>query len=191
MAVNRFGVETEEVLLQLIKQGDYVAFDELYNRYFSLLYSSAYNLLRDHPQSKDIVQDIFVWCWEHRLQWNLTSCKGYLLTAVKFKTANYFRENKVKDEFYKVLAKQKMEVADQSIQMEVMQLNELILNITAELPERCRQAFMMSRFDQLSNKEIAAKLNITEKTVEAHITASLKKLKEKLGKGNMLLYFFI
>ena len=191
MAVNRFGVETEEVLLQLIKQGDYVAFDELYNRYFSLLYSSAYNLLRDHPQSKDIVQDIFVWFWEHRLQWNLTSCKGYLLTAVKFKTANYFRENKVKDEFYKVLAKQKMEVADQSIQMEVMQLNELILNITAELPERCRQAFMMSRFDQLSNKEIAAKLNITEKTVEAHITASLKKLKEKLGKGNMLLYFFI
>lgn len=191
MAVNRFGDETEEVLLQLIKQGEYAAFDELYNRYFSILYSSAYNLLRDHQQSKDIVQDIFVWFWEHRLQWTLTSCKGYLLTAVKFKTANYFRENKVKDDFYKALAKQKMEVADQSVEMEVMQLNELIRNITAELPNRCRQAFMMSRFDQLSNKEIATKLNITEKTVEAHITASLKKLKEKLGKGNMLLYFFI
>lgn len=191
MALSRYGNESEKTLLQFVKQGNYLAFDELYNRYFNLLYASAYNLLRDHQQSKDIVQDIFVWFWEHRLQWDLTSCKGYLLTAVKFKTANYFRENKVKDDFYKALAKQKMEVVDQSIQMEVEQLNSLIRNITAELPERSRTVFMLSRFEQLSNKEIARKLDISEKTVEAHITASLKRLREKLGKNNMLLYFFV
>jgi DNA-directed RNA polymerase specialized sigma24 family protein len=47
----------------------------------------------------------------------------------------------------------------------------------------------MSRFEQLSNKEIALKMNISEKTVEGHITTALKKLKEKLGKGNLLLFF--
>lgn len=192
MTTKELKKESEAILLSQIKDGNYAAFDELYNRHFNALYGMAYNILRDHQQSKDIIQDIFVWFWEHRAQWNLTSSKGYLLTAVKFKTANYFRENKVKDEFYRGLARQTMAATiDQSILMEVRQLSDLIKDITAELPSRCREIFQLSRFDQLSNKEIAAKLQISEKTVEAQLTIALRRLKQKLGKGHLLLYFFV
>ncbi|TKC59142.1 RNA polymerase sigma-70 factor [Pedobacter hiemivivus] len=191
MSVKLLKTESEEILLQMIKKGDYLAFEELYSRHFQTVYAMAYNILRDPQQSKDIVQDIFVWFWEHREQWNLTSCRGYLLTAVKFKTANYFRENKVKEAFFAGLSKQQMASEDNSVLMEVRQLNDLILSLTTELPERCQEIFRLSRFNQLSNREIAVKLGITEKTVEAHITSALKKLKEKLGKGHIFLYFLI
>lgn len=190
MTVRNLKTEAEEVLLGLVKAGEYAAFDELYNRHWSALYGMAYNILRDHSSAKDIVQDIFTWFWEHREQWNLTSCRGYLLTAVRFKTANYIRANKAREEFYQGMAKLSLQPADESELLEVRQLEEMILNITSELPERCREIFSMSRFEHLSNKEIAQKLDISEKTVEGHITIALKKLREKLGKGNLLLFFF-
>ncbi|RZL99757.1 MAG: RNA polymerase sigma-70 factor [Pedobacter sp.] len=191
MANKSYKNETEEALLVQIKAGDYAAFDELYSRHFQTVYGMAYNILRDQQQSQDIVQDIFVWFWEHRSQWNLTSSRGYLLTAVKFKTSNYFRQNKVKETFYTGLAKQRMSAVDESILLEVKELNNLIMSLTAELPARCQEVFKLSRFEHLSNREIAEKLDITEKAVEAQITSALKKLKDKLGKGHILLYFFI
>ncbi|QIL37951.1 RNA polymerase sigma-70 factor [Pedobacter sp. HDW13] len=190
MSVKSLKSESEEYLILLVKEGDYTAFDELYNRHWSALYGMAYNILRDHSSSKDIVQDIFIWFWEHRDQWNLTSCKGYLLTAVRFKTANYIRANKARNEFYLGISQKDRAPIDESMLMEVRQLESLIHRITEELPERCREVFSMSRFEQLSNKEIAEKMNISEKTVEGHITAALKKMKEKLGKGNPILFFF-
>jgi RNA polymerase sigma-70 factor (family 1) len=191
MSVKSLKTESEEYLLILVKEGNYSAFDELYSRHWSALYGMAYNILRDHSNSKDIVQDIFIWFWEHRNQWNLSSCKGYLLTAVRFKTANYIRANKAREEFYHSISKKYVAPFDEEMLLEVRQLESLIHKITEELPERCREIFSMSRFEQLSNKEIAGKMNISEKTVEGHITTAIKKLKEKLGNGNPLLFFFL
>lgn len=61
MKVNVLKAETEEALLQMIKAGEYPAFDELYARHFQTVYAMAYNILRDHEHSMDIVQDIFIW----------------------------------------------------------------------------------------------------------------------------------
>jgi len=183
--------ETEERLLLLIKQDDYSAFDELYNRHWNTLYGLAYNVLRDHEQSKDIVQDIFIWFWEHRAQWNLSSSLGYLLTAVKFKTANFIRANKVKADFFKSASERKIIEFDESVLLEAKELEALIHTITSELPDRCREVFSLSRFQHYSNKEIAAQMGISEKTVEMQITIALRKLRTKLGKGNVFMYFFI
>jgi len=183
-----YKTDSESALLVKVKEGDYSAFDELYNRHWSALYGMAYNILRDHSSSKDIVQDIFIWFWEHRAQWNLTSCKGYLLTAVRFKTANYIRANKARNEFYEAFTRESVKAIDESILQEVRQLQSLIEKITYGLPERCREIFSMSRFEQLSNKEISEKLGISEKTVEGHITIALKKLRDRLGRGNVLMF---
>ena len=191
MSVKKLNNEPEDVLLRQIKEGDYASFDELYSRHWSSLYGMAYNILRDHSSSKDIVQDIFIWFWEHRAQWNISSAKGYLLTAVRFKTANYIRSNKARSEFYQGLAKMNLDTVDESVQVEVRQLEELIQQITGELPERCREIFSLSRFGQMSNKEIAERLDISEKTVEGHITVALKKLRDKLGKASIAMLFFI
>ncbi|WP_316747904.1 RNA polymerase sigma-70 factor [Pedobacter gandavensis] len=186
--MSNFKVVGETQLLGMIKEGNYAAFDELYTRQWSTLYGMAYNILRDHDSSKDIVQDIFIWFWEHREQWVLTSSKGYLLTAVRFKTANYIRANKAREAFYKVSFDQTIAAMDESLLLEAKELESFVHQVTAELPERCREIFSMSRFQQLSNKEIADQLNISEKTVEGHITTALKKLREKLRNGSFVLF---
>nr|WP_121271787.1 RNA polymerase sigma-70 factor [Pedobacter schmidteae] len=182
--------ETEEKLLLQIRSGNYQAFQELYDRHFDMLYGVAYNILREHSEAEDIIQDIFIWFWEHRSQWQLTSCKGYLLTAVKFKTASYFRKNKSREDFYKKLALQTSAELDASIELEIRQLKTLIQQSTSELPARCRQIFTLSRFEHLNNKEIAEKMGISEKTVEAQITIAIRKLRKNLGKASYVLFFF-
>ncbi|RQO74466.1 RNA polymerase sigma-70 factor [Pedobacter sp. KBW06] len=191
MSTEDYKSETEESLLLSVKDGDRSAFDELYTRHWTVVYGMAYNILRDHQYSKDIVQDIFVWFWEHRGQWNLTTCRGYLLTAVKFKTANFIRASKIREDFFKSAAQREQMNYDQNLMLEVKELEQFIHTVISDLPDRCRQIFTLSRFKHCSNKEIAAELNISEKTVEMQITIALKKLREKLGNGHVLLYFFI
>ncbi|RZK39825.1 MAG: RNA polymerase sigma-70 factor [Pedobacter sp.] len=185
---NQYAGESESTLLIKIKKNNYSAFEELYDRHFDSLYGYAYNIIREHADAQDIIQDIFVWFWEHRHEWNLTSSKGYLLTAVKFKTISYFRENKVRSDFYHKMAKRPNFEMDESLLLEVRELQELIRQITEQLPERCKQIFSLSRFEQVSNKEIALQLGISEKTVEAQITIALRKLKQKLRKASYLLF---
>lgn len=181
----------EEQLLALIKDGDYSAFDELYHRHWSTLYGAAYNILRDVDVCMDIIQDIFTWFWENRDQWQLSSSKGYLLTAVRFKAANYIRNSKVRDSFFSELSKLQVNVTDEHVALEVQELQAFIKRFTDQLPERCRLIFQMSRFEHMSNKEIAAKLNISEKTIEAQITIALKRLKSNLGNASYLLFLFL
>ncbi|SMC70621.1 RNA polymerase sigma-70 factor [Pedobacter nyackensis] len=180
---------SEYELLNAIKLNDYLAFEELYRRYFDVLYGYAYNILRDFDMAQDIIQDIFTWFWENREKWELVSCKGYLLTAVKFKTASYFRAAKFHQDFFDRIKEAPQVEHDESLTLEVKQLQELIEHTIKDLPERCRLIFQMSRFSYLSNKEIAAQLDISEKTVEAQITIALKKLRLKLEKYNYLMFF--
>ncbi|MCD0486701.1 RNA polymerase sigma-70 factor [Pedobacter sp. MC2016-14] len=181
--------DTEERdLLALVKTGDYSAFKTIYNKYWSILYASAYNVLRDKDSSMDIVQEIFIWFWEHRLNWTLTSCKGYLLTAVKFKVANYIRNDKVRSTFFDQLADLQEVVADDiNLMIEVAELRQFIDTFINDLPEKCREIFHLSRVGQLSNREIAEKLGISEKTVANQINTALNKLRKRLGSSNYLL----
>lgn len=182
---------SDQELLALIKDGDYAAFDEIYTRHADALYGAAYNVLRDQSSSKDIVQDVFTWFWQHRGQWQLSSCRGYLLTAVKFKVANYIRDNKVHKGFFTELSELEIGGEDEQLAYEVRQLSELIRQLADQLPGRCGEIFKLSRYEQLSNKEIAIKMGISEKTVENQMTIALKKLKDKLGPGHALLFFLL
>jgi RNA polymerase sigma-70 factor (family 1) len=177
----------EGELLKLIKEGSYPAFNELYERHWSALYGSAYNILRDKEACLDLVQDIFVWFWENRAQWELQSCKGYLLTAVKFKTANYLRNAKSRGLVIHQLATLNVDYEDDAL--EVRQLEVLIKEVSDRLPDRCREVFQLSRYEYLSNKEIASKLQLSEKTVENQLTIALKRLRKALNTSYSILFF--
>lgn len=189
--MKRYQLLSEYELLNLIKTNNYSAFEEIYKRYFDVLYGYAYNILRDFEVAKDIIQDIFSWFWENREKWELVSCKGYLLTAVKFKTASYFRSAKFHQDFFDRIGNAPTVEHDESLDLEVKQLQEIIELIIKDLPDRCRLIFQMSRFSYLSNRDIATELGISEKTVEAQITIALKRLRLKLEKYNYLLFFLL
>lgn len=182
--------QTEAELLTLVKQGSYAAFTEVYSRHWDVLFGSAYNILRDRDACMDLVQDIFVWFWENRQQWELSSSRGYLLTAVKFKTANYIRNARSRGIVIRELAVRETD-HNESQALEVKQLEAFIKNISDHLPDCCREIFQLSRYDYLSNKEIAVKLEISEKTVESQITIALKRLREKLRLSHMASLFFL
>jgi RNA polymerase sigma-70 factor (family 1) len=173
---------TDEELIKLLSKSDLQAFDLVYSRNWYHLYQSAYYILKDTESSKDIVQDVFVWLWEHRLTVSIDNVKAYLKAAVRFKATNYIRSGKIRQSFFDELSNfqdTSLPTADELI--EFKQLALFIQQIINELPEKCREIYRLSRDEYLTNKEIAERLNISVKTVENQMTIALKRIRAKAG----------
>ena len=178
-------------LLQSIQSEDRSAYETLYKKYHLILFEQAYRILRDRESSMDIVQEIFVWLWTNREFLEIKSLKPYLIAAVRFQVANFIRRNKVRENY--LINFEKVNANNPLIAMpsEISELKDLIQDLTNLLPDRCKEVFVLSRQKHLSNKEIALKLGISEKTVEMHITVALKKLRAGMRDYlNLLLMFF-
>lgn len=175
-----YSEHTDQELTALLKEGDRAAFDQIYYRYAEYLYQYALNILRDEAECTDAVQDIFVWLWENKKKINVTVLKGYLLAAVKYKLTRLIQGSKRRAEILAQNPLQEESFTDDSL--EIKELKHAIQEFVLMLPERSKQIFEMSRNEYLSNKEIAIRLGISEKTVENQMTIVLKKLKLGLGK---------
>ncbi|MFA4871006.1 MAG: sigma-70 family RNA polymerase sigma factor [Pedobacter sp.] len=171
---------TDLELTALLKQGDRKAFNQIYHRYAEYLYQYALNILRDEDECTDAIQDIFVWLWENKKKVNVTILKAYLLAAVKYKLTRLIQSSKRRAEILALNPLQEEIFIEDSL--EIKELKHAIQEFVLVLPERARQIFEMSRNEYLSNKEIALRLGISEKTVENQMTIVLKKLKTGLGK---------
>ena len=177
-------------LTALLKEGDHAAFTEIYERYWEELLRSAHRILKDREACMDVLQEVFVWFWTHREDLVLNSVKAYLLTAVKYQVANFIRSAKVREAY---VQRTEMLVVGESYEddiLEVKELKAMIAGITADLPEKCREVFRLSRDEHLSNKEIASKLGISEKTVEMQITIALKRLRTQIKSHSAFHIFF-
>lgn len=186
MSSNQLANYDDESLIELMRSDNRQAFDELYNRHWKHLFTAAFNMLKVRDDSLDICQGVFLWLWEHRKTVNIkTNVQAYLYTSVKYKIANFIRNGKVRDSFFDEL--RDINTADfQDNYLEVKELKNLISVLINGLPDKCRTVFHLSRNENLSHREIALKLGISEKTVDDHITRALKKLREPLGRLAML-----
>ncbi len=170
-------------LLLLLSQGNRIAFEILYKRHWETLYKTAFYILQDADACKDIVQSIFIWLWEHRQTIQIESLKPYLKSAVKFKVANFIRANKIRGSFFEDLNKfspTKLPPTSEEL-IEIKELNAIIQHAIANLPEKCRNIFILSRTHNLNNREIAERLGISVKTVENQITIAIRKIRSSLN----------
>jgi RNA polymerase sigma-70 factor (family 1) len=177
-------------LVALMKADDHAAFNEVYNRYWKFLLQASYQVSRNKSDSLDVCQTVFLWFWENRSEIRVTaSLKGYLYNAVKFKLANLIRNGKVRETLF-----DNLEAIDihtyRSNELELKQLQDFIHQLIHELPVRCREVFLLSRNEHLSNKEIAERLGISEKTVEDHITRAIGKIRVPLERLATIFLFF-
>jgi RNA polymerase sigma-70 factor (ECF subfamily) len=174
---------SDQELVQLLISNDHDAFEQLYERHWFQLYQSAFYLLRDTDASKDIVQDVFLWVWENRLTLTMENVRAYLKAAVRFKVANYIRSGNIREGFFDGLAKlapsQLSPTGDEIA--ELKELQRVIHEAILQLPEKCREVYRLSKEEGLSNREIAERLGISIKTVEAQMTIALKRLRTRLG----------
>ncbi|MES2109813.1 MAG: RNA polymerase sigma-70 factor [Bacteroidota bacterium] len=175
---------SDNELLQLIKQSDHTAYTEIYHRYFYLIYTHAYKKLRDEEQAKDIVQDIFATLWFKR-DFNLPSSNlaGYLYTAVRNKVFDLFAHQQVTskyiDSLNDYLSNHYSAPTDHLAREN--QLKAYIEKEIQALPPKMRQIFELSRKENLSHKEIAEKLQVSENNVSKQVNNALRVLKAKLG----------
>lgn len=176
-------------LLRLISQGDKAAFDILYRRHWEFLYLSAFRVLKDRETCMDVLQEVFIWLWEHREDCRIVRVRPYLHAAVKYKITNYI--HKMRPAAFSEISELQQNLAVDHSDIEFQELKQVIDRFAGELPGRCREIFHLSRYQYLSNREIAAKLGISEKTVENQITIALRRLRTTLKHMPFWLFFFV
>jgi len=171
---------SDHELISLLKDGNVGAFDAIYHRHSAGMYKFAYRILKDEDECNDVLQNVFTWLWEHRHNLSFTSLQAYLYAAVKFNLAGVIRVSTRRTEILAEAPVITEGVEDSSL--ELKELMYLIRSFTESLPEKAREIFELSRNQYLTNKEIASRLGLSEKTVENQMTISLKKLKAHLGR---------
>ena len=182
---------SDEELSVLLFKGNNAAFEEIFNRYWSVLYSAAYKRLKNHEGAEEIVQDLFTLLWSKRESIQIhTSLLGYLFTATRYMVLNHIQKNAVRQNYKETL--QLLKTYDNSTEDTIF-LNDLNRNIEKEvnhLPPKCRSVFELSRKEHKTNREIAEVLGISEKTVEGHLTKAIRQLKVSLGDLNRMASWF-
>jgi len=176
-------IPSDNELLSLLKEGDRNAFTTLYNRYWDKLYAVAYNRLADEYEAEEAVQNIFLDLWKRKETITLThTLSTYLSAAIKyhvFTRLAQIRREKIRAEQLKIGAIEGIETTAEWLSEKELK-RQLEQGINA-LPEKCKLVFLLSREQNLTNKQIAEELNISEKTVEGHITKALNNLRGSLS----------
>lgn len=173
-----YSQELDRDLFLLVKKNDIKAFEELYKRYWPCLVNTACKKLNSKERAEDIVQNIFIDIYQRREKIELNiSLKTYLNQALKFKVLNEYRSEVISHKYRKYLFFGPDCKTDLANLVETKELEIEIYTILNELPEKCRQVFLLSRKENLSNRDISVTLNITVSTVEKHISKALKTLR--------------
>jgi RNA polymerase sigma-70 factor (ECF subfamily) len=170
---------SDEELAVFLSRSDTAAFEEIFNRYWSKLYATAYKRIRNSEAAEEIVQDLFTFLWDKRTDTHIhTSLSAYLFTSIRYRVLNYLEKVVVRESYKHTLIAAEA-LYDNSTE-ETVFLNDLARNIAKEvnhLPPKCRSVFELSRKGHKTNREIAEVLGISEKTVENHLTRALRQLK--------------
>ena len=178
----------EKQLLNQLREGDEKAFKKIYDAYFNILFTYAHNLLEKSFIAEDVIEDVFLKLWEQR---EVIRIKGpllnYLFASVKNACLDQIKSAKVRQNYReRVLKKALLDdnfAFHKIINADPLQEKELKIAIkksVRNLPADYRKVFKMSRYYNMTNKEIAAKLGISSHTVGKYLNLALLRLKNSL-----------
>jgi RNA polymerase sigma-70 factor (family 1) len=172
---------TEATLLDALRAGDEGAFAEVYKRYSFRLFTVAYQKLKSREVAEELVQDLFENLWVRRATTQIEQLDYYLFSAIKYRIINYIKTQKLRDGYQlylQVTASEKNTETEESLALN--DLTSAFLAGVQGLPEKSREVFQLSRLEHCSVSEISVRVNLSEKTVEYHLTKSLKLLRRYL-----------
>ncbi len=161
--------------------GPETAFEEAFKCNFKALHAYANTMLRDELMAEEIVQTVFLKLWENRERMTIhTSLRAYLYKSVYHESLNYLKHKNVQRKY----------MAEAMVEHKRLQADEMVADgelrhqlhaALQRLPEKCRTVFQLSRFEELRYQEIADRLGISVKTVEAHMGKALRLLRLRLA----------
>lgn len=172
-----------------VSQDDVKAFNRIFLTYQPKLFIFINGFIKDTEASKDLCEDVFLKIWQHRKRIeNVENLNSFLFKMTQNAIFNYLKHNKISHEYVSqmLMGSVESENAEEMILYHLLQ--EDIDKVVDQLSEQRRNVFRLSREEGYSNAEISTQLNISKRTVENHITASLHTLRKVLR--NILTLFF-
>ncbi|QGY47545.1 RNA polymerase sigma-70 factor [Maribellus comscasis] len=177
--------EKEQQLFEKLRDSDEAAFRIIYNNYSSKLYYFVFEFIPFRDAAENIVQDTFVTLWNRRKDLkDDTNLASYLFTGAKNNALYRLRDKKYRQKLFS----NAMDVSELNLNTDALttvdtsafafqEIEQIIQETLSILPPQCRKVFELSRLQEMKNKEIAQELNISVRTVEAHISKGLKAFK--------------
>jgi RNA polymerase sigma factor (sigma-70 family) len=171
--------DTDQKLLLALRKGDESAFSILYDKYWPEVYTMVYRRLRDREVTRDIVQNIFVNLWVSRKEIVLESTLApYLNRAAKNRAISFYKKNAATFSRDHIFQHQQVQHAI-DLNLEAVELEAFFNQEIADMPDTMRKAFVLSRQENKSIREIAAELSLSEQTIKNNISQALDRLKKK------------
>lgn len=178
-------------LFKRVRDGDFIAFETLFKKYYKNLCVFAEHYVGEPDMAKEIVSDFFLKFWENKRNIQITkSIKNYFFTSIQNQCLKYLEHLKVLKK-YRVYAENRLKQIQfmNSISGDYPLANlisqEIVEEIEASidnLPDKCKEIFKLSRFENLSYEEISVRLNISINTVRKQMSRALEKLRISLSK---------
>ena len=162
-----------------VQNSDKEAFNMLFNMLWEPMYTYAASMLPDRSVAEDLVQEVWIDYWQRREEVQIRHIKPYLYRAIRYRCYNALRDSK----FTPLQAETAHTIttpAETELEEDVTELSKKIQTIIADLPERCREIFTLSRIHHYSNTEIAGQLQISRRSVENQLSLALAKLRREL-----------
>lgn len=182
----------DQGLLNLIREDNRTAFEALYNRYWKELYNAAYKRLLDVHRSEELVQEVFVHLYLKRNSLIITSSlSAYIHTVLKYKVLDEIRKRLSSRTYLDSLVyNPTTDSVDGHQLLEKKEIKEQFVLFSETLPKKCKEVFLLKQ-DDLSNKKIAETLQISEKTVEGHVSHARRLLKSYVVKYDLCSIAFV
>lgn len=182
-------------LLNRLKNGDILAFDELYKLYSHKLFSFVFRILKDEADSDDIVQEVFLKIWTFREKLGDYKLLNSFIFTIAYNNSISLIRKRISStkyiEYLRVLSVNQTQ-ANFITEIELIELNNKIEHLISNLPERQKQIFLLHREKGLTYPEIAEELEISKNTVENHMVKALKYLRQNLNNfWGSILFFYI
>ena len=173
------------------RQLDEYTLESLFRDHYKGLCRFALGYVKQEEAAKEIVQNAFVSLWEKRETIDLSrQVKTYLTTTVRNRSLNYLRDHKKFSADLLSLENLSQDAGyDQPDKLVETEIREKIASAVEELPEKCREIFVLNRFENLKYQQIADKLQISVKTVETQMSKALQHMRIRLAEFLPLLFF--
>lgn len=175
------GLDDLQLLLLIRKEND-AAFQEVYDRYWAGLYNSAFKRLKNAHLAEEVVQETFLNLYTKRASVQISSSLSpYLFSVLKFKVIDEIRKQISVNTYQQHVAGLPFasDLNGQEL-LEKKEVKDQFDHFYDTLPKKCREVFLLKQ-DELSNQAIARELNISEKTVEGHVSKARRLLKSYMG----------